>query len=295
MKAPFAYYGGKQRIGKQIAALLGPHTVYVEPFAGSAAVFWAKAVPDVTNKDHYREVLNDTNGAVVEVFRALRDFGDEVKRRMELLPYSDREYRRARDAYHGRIEIENPIERAVLFLFFWAASYSGKATGSMKRGLVSENPAATWTAKSDSIPTIVERLRSVYIEDIDALACIQRWDRPHTTFYVDPPYLGANQGHYGGWVADDQQKLLEVLDGTEGTFLLSGYANEITDKWAADHNWERYVIPSTVSATIHKRITKEEVVWKRGASGTLTKKVKKVLQNPAITSAFATKSDSGLR
>ncbi len=287
MKAPFTYYGGKQRIGKQIAALLPPHTVYAEPFAGGAAVFWAKPLPAVTNKDHYREVLNDTNGAVVEVFRALRDAGDEVKRRMELFPYSDREYRRARDVYQGRIVIEDPIERAVLFLFFWSASYSGKATGSMKRAVSSENPAATWAAKPNTIETLVERLKGVYIEDIDALACLQRWDRPHTAFYVDPPYMDANQGHYGGWEAADQQELLEALDGIEGSFLLSGYANEMTDQWGVDHNWERHVIPSTVSASIDKRPKKEEVVWKRGVAGTPTEKVKKVLQSSAITSAFS--------
>ena len=38
MKPPFSYFGGKTRLAPWIASLLPPHRVYVEPFAGSAAV-----------------------------------------------------------------------------------------------------------------------------------------------------------------------------------------------------------------------------------------------------------------
>lgn len=60
MKPPFSYYGGKQRIASKIVPLLPPHTVYVEPFAGGAAVFFEKGRPETGNKSAYREVLNNT-------------------------------------------------------------------------------------------------------------------------------------------------------------------------------------------------------------------------------------------
>lgn len=34
------YYGGKMRMSKRIVEVLLPHTVYVEPFAGGASVFF---------------------------------------------------------------------------------------------------------------------------------------------------------------------------------------------------------------------------------------------------------------
>ena len=43
---------GKKKLSKRLAALLPPHRTYVEPFAGSAAVFFAKSPAEV-------EVLND--------------------------------------------------------------------------------------------------------------------------------------------------------------------------------------------------------------------------------------------
>ena len=47
MRTPISYYGGKQRMASKIVALMPPHTVYVEPFFGGGAVFFAKPVPPV--------------------------------------------------------------------------------------------------------------------------------------------------------------------------------------------------------------------------------------------------------
>lgn len=66
MRAAFSYLGGKSRLAPWIASLLPAHRTYVEPFAGSAAVLFAKA-PSKT------EILNDLDGNVVTYFRVLRE------------------------------------------------------------------------------------------------------------------------------------------------------------------------------------------------------------------------------
>ena len=55
---PTNHYGGKTRVAPWIAGLLPAHRTYVEPFAGSGAVLFAKA-PSPT------EILNDLDGAVI--------------------------------------------------------------------------------------------------------------------------------------------------------------------------------------------------------------------------------------
>lgn len=51
---------------------------------------------------------------------------------------------------------------------------------------------------------------------------IERYDRPHTLFYLDPPYWGC-ENDYGKnlFARDDFQKLAAQLAGIKGKFILS--------------------------------------------------------------------------
>ena len=83
MKPPISYYGGKQRMASKIIPLIPPHTVYVEPFAGGAAILFNKPWPSVTNRDHYREIINDTDGDK-EVIKFSCRCGNEIRRVIDL-------------------------------------------------------------------------------------------------------------------------------------------------------------------------------------------------------------------
>jgi hypothetical protein len=66
LKAPFPWFGGKSRAAPLIWQALGPVANYVEPFAGSLAVLLGRPhVPGL-------ETVNDRDGFVCNVFRALR-------------------------------------------------------------------------------------------------------------------------------------------------------------------------------------------------------------------------------
>lgn len=81
MRAAFSYLGGKSRLAPWIASLLPAHRTYVEPFAGSAAVLFAKALSKT-------EIINDRDRSVVCFFRVLRDQPDELVRVLTLTPYA---------------------------------------------------------------------------------------------------------------------------------------------------------------------------------------------------------------
>ena len=67
-----------------------------------------------------------------------------------------------------------------------------------------------------------ERLAGVVIENLDWLACISRYDRPGTVFYLDPPYWNS-EGDYGAglFIQGDFQRMSDKLQALSGKFLLS--------------------------------------------------------------------------
>lgn len=238
MRPPFTYYGGKQRMASRIVPLLPKHTVYVEPFCGGATILFAKPWPSVTNVDHYREVINDTNGYVVNFFRQLRDNPDELVRLCSLTPYSREECMVAKNLSEG-----TDVERARRFFTNVSQSFAHKIGGGWGTGVYSKDSAATWCSKIRSLHGTAERLLGVSIENDDALRVIKRWDSPQTLFYCDPPYPGTNQGHYGGYSHDDFLALANALNDCQGSFLLSCYGFD-----APDH-WERFEFKAACSAS----------------------------------------------
>lgn len=76
LTAPFPYFGGKRHIAPMVWDLLGDVDAYVEPFAGSAAVLLGR--PPFKGKR--REILNDLDGWITNLWRSIRDKPDEVLR-----------------------------------------------------------------------------------------------------------------------------------------------------------------------------------------------------------------------
>lgn len=64
--SPIPYTGNKSCIVKTILDVMPPHDTYIEPCMGSAEVFFRK-------KPSNLEILNDYNGDLVNLFRALQD------------------------------------------------------------------------------------------------------------------------------------------------------------------------------------------------------------------------------
>lgn len=72
LKAPFPYFGGKSKIAHLVWERFGDVPNYIEPFSGSAAVLLARPhKPKV-------ETLNDTNGFVVNAWRAIKSDPEAV-------------------------------------------------------------------------------------------------------------------------------------------------------------------------------------------------------------------------
>ena len=131
-------------------------------------------------------------------------------------------------------------------------------------GVKSENVAATWENARARLMEQAARLEGVFVECDDALKIIERWDSPDTLFYCDPPYPGANQGHYKGYTHEDFAALVDKLKGIKGKFLLSNYPQEgIPDEW------NRIEFNATMSAANGRQrggmnVKRVECVWMNG-------------------------------
>lgn len=242
MRPLFSYYGGKQRMASKIVPLLPRHTVYVEPFAGGAAVMFAKPWPPATNNNEYREVLNDINRDIVNLYRVAcdRERGPELVQRLIGTPYARFAYEQAR---HLDASASN-VERAWAYYVSIRMSFANILHGGWGTSVYKQNCAASWLQAVDRLPECLERLYSVHIECDEALAVIKRWDSPQTLFYCDPPYPEAHQHHYDGYGQDDFVALVSALRTCEGSVVLSCYEND-----AVPADWERFEFQANCHAS----------------------------------------------
>ena len=235
-----SYYGGKQRIASKIIPLIPKHTVYVEPFCGGAAVFFAKPWPDVSSAGTYREVLNDKDECLVNFYKQFRDNGEEIQRRLLLTPYSRVEHNLSIE----KLTEGSDLDRAVNYYYNIMSSFSHKLSSGWAYAVFSKNNAFTFAKKVARLDEYFKRMTGVHIECKDALEIIDTWDSPQTFFYIDPPYPETNLGHYGGYSHDDLKALCEKLDKIQGSFILSNYYQDYIPK-----HWEYFTIEAICSAT----------------------------------------------
>jgi DNA adenine methylase len=72
---------GKKRIANRLVALLPAHKAYVEPFAGSAAVLFAKDPVPV-------EAINDADLEIAEAYRLVKGLSQKGLAKLRQLPWT---------------------------------------------------------------------------------------------------------------------------------------------------------------------------------------------------------------
>jgi len=221
-----------------------PHTVYVEPFCGGAAVLFAKPRRVVTNNDHYREVINDTSDILISLYRCATKYPDELALELESTLYSQSDHARAK-VICKKPKDYTPIEIAWAYFVNVNCSFANQLNKGWGAGVKSESHAHTWHNRILSLKEKLERLQLVYVSCEDALRCIDRFDSPQSLFYCDPPYPDTDQGHYGGYTTEDWIALCNKLDSIQGSYILSNYPQEYEPKSAQ----QRIEISAAMSAS----------------------------------------------
>lgn len=228
------YHGGKWVLAPWIIEHMPKHRTYVEPFGGAASVLLRKP-------RSYAEVYNELDGEIVNLFRVVRDRGDELRRLLELTPFARAEFVEAWERTDDPLEsARRVVMRSFMGFSTVGATRRGKVNGTASitgfRSNVTRagtTPAHDWRGYPDCLTAIIERLRGVVIENRPAAQVIETHDGPETLLYVDPPYVqetrdkGSDYNHE--MTVDDHRALASQLNSVKAAVIVSGYACPLYD------------------------------------------------------------------
>ena len=263
VRAPFGYYGAKQRIARQIVGELPPHNAWVEAFCGSAALTLAKKPAPI-------EIINDRDGEIVNFFEQLRNNSEALCRAVALTPYARAEFEMARSGTTYNIPLERARRFLVSTMMTVNASIGEKGSGfSFSQSYTRDGKEARvsrWYNLPKRLENVVDRLRRIRIENRDARELVQMFsDRPATLIYLDPPYY-VKRDH--GYLIDAKDRnfhveLLQLCAKAKCMILISGYENDLYNEILnTDKGWTTSRFYTHTRDTRGREYARIEVVWK---------------------------------
>jgi DNA adenine methylase len=152
------------------------------------------------------------------------------------------------------------LERAWAFWTATTQGFSNKIGSWRSNSLTGKENSMLFNKKMSFTQELAERLSHVQIENKDAIELISDMDSEQTFFYIDPPYVNSNQGHYSGYTQEHFNALLERLSSIKGKFLLSSYPNDKLVEMQAQCGWQSKAIDKALSTSNKLGKRKQEVL-----------------------------------
>jgi len=192
---------------------------YVEPFAGSAVLFF--------NISPRRALLGDINKELIATFKTVRDHPSRVHKALASMPKGRSRYKEIRELKPDTLQ---PIKKAARFIYLNRYCFNGLYRTNSK----GEFNVPYGGEKSGAIPTLdhlknsAERLKCASLTCADfrrTLAQVREGD----FVYLDPPYAVSNRRVFVEYAAKPFSvsdisvlgRLLKQIDRKGATFVLS--------------------------------------------------------------------------
>jgi DNA adenine methylase len=214
--------GSKRQLIPILQKCVPPFGTYIEPFAGSACLFF--------NLLPKRAILSDYNKELVQALRYLRKCPAKLFFRLHAFPKTDPFYYKLRSKDRSRLD---DLDKAARFFYLNRYCFNG-VYRTNKLGLFNV-PKGSRTGQLPSLPEL--RIFSTVLKTV-ALKCrdfelalddVQKGD----FVYLDPPYAMPNQrrsGEYGCGAFDygDLERLVAMLKSIDrkGAHFLLSYADD---------------------------------------------------------------------
>lgn len=281
----FRWVGSKNRLARYLLEETRKikHVNYVEPFGGAAALMMHK--PPAKGRDVY----NDTNKLLVNLFRVVRDPSRsyEFERLASIIPSSRVVFVELRELCiawfkedketFAALKKEQRLdavddETAAAYAFFYAQNngYAGKFLDS-SFGRIKNDDHHPYNLGSHvpAIKAARERMRRVQIECLDWREIVDFYDIPKTLFYIDPPYdTGTSRTYQSGWNADSSSELVDRLLTLKASAIVSCYDSDVYRRLERA-GWERktFRVQRTIDSPLNvKRKEQTETIYVKNNS-----------------------------
>ena len=227
-------------MAKHILPIIPSHNLYCEPFAGGAAIFFAKQPSGV-------EILNDTNRELINFYRVIQNDFTSLEKEVMITLHSRDLHRKASVIYNNP-DMFSELKRAWALWVLSSQGFAGQIDSSWGYDKTKNSTPKKITNKRAAFTyELAIRLQQVQLECADALYIIRSRDTQEAFFYVDPPYYNSDMGHYDGYSIDDFEALLKLLAVIKGKFLLSSYPSEVLNAHIKANSWQTKSVDGKVS------------------------------------------------
>lgn len=244
IKALAPWFGGKRTLAPRIAAELGEHRAYWEPFCGSMAVLLAK--PQAR-----REMVNDLHGDLINLAMVVRHehLGPTLFRMLRrTLFHEDMAARAVHELEHWwGAHVQDPPEAGIgkfdamgigpdteraywYFVASWmgrngfAGTVGGESGFCLRYTASGGDPVVRWRAAVNSIPAWRRRLAGVTITRRGGMEMLEKIpDREGAAVYIDPPYIEKSAAYVFDFGGDQHERLRDLVRGFRKARVVVSY------------------------------------------------------------------------
>lgn len=202
-KYVFGYPAGKSRMKVGLVKMIPTHKTYVEPFCGSAAVFFHKEASE-------KEVLSDMNADVIGTFQAIQSMTESEAKALAKRDWTG-DRAKFKSLYASKPT--GKMDRLYRFLYLAAHSYG------LNRRSFNPGKQGKSSGIADRAIKARERLKGVTLKVGSYVDIVKEYDSKDTVFFFDPPYAGYNV--HIGESKFDEEEMRKVLKSIKGKFILT--------------------------------------------------------------------------
>lgn len=234
MTQAFGSPGGKSRVAKKLISVFPEHKTFIEPFAGGAAVYFAKDPAEV-------DVLNDLDTEIAFTYKFMKNVSDSEINRLERMNWSPR-----KEVFERLKNSKPPADNVKRFFrFYYLTRYS---YGKMMKSFSPDKDMKTLRMDRKKLERLKDRLKNTHVYCKDYKSVLSKYNSPDSFAFIDPPYPTEWPSTLTGtkFSKENCQEMHDFLKKWKGKFMITLNSDKWIRDMFSDFNIKRFSIPRTL-------------------------------------------------